>query len=285
MIRGIYTSASGMTTQIKKQNSIANNLANVNTTAFKKSNTIMEQGNEMELYRKDNKIDNLSKKPVGDLTPIGKLGTGVKVAKNHINFSQAVILPSESSLDFAIKGEGFFLFETDKGLRFGRNGKLTKDKDGYLVNSNRDKILGFDFEGNLGYIRTEDKEPELSNNGNLQNTTLDTNVNVNGVPENFAVNTNGAINFGTNILIVSIDDTDKLIPEGTSYYKIENVNNLEVANSSELMQNHLESSDVNVVKEMVEMINCSRSYETNQKILTSQNDSLNKVVNEIGKWT
>ena len=71
MIRGIYTSASGMTSQIKKQETIADNLANVNTSAFKKSTTVMEQGKEFEIFRQEAQVDKKDLKKKSKLTAVG----------------------------------------------------------------------------------------------------------------------------------------------------------------------------------------------------------------------
>ena len=72
--------------------------------------------------------------------------------------------------------------------------------------------------------------------------------------------------------------------EGDNYYALAGNNRAILNTNNDVVQGALEKSNVSVVKEMVEMIQCSRSYETNQKVLTSQDETLNKVVNEVGKW-
>ena len=152
MIRGLYTAASGMTTQLKKQDTIANNVANVNTTGFKKSQTIMEQGKEFEIYRKEDSNDSLLPEK-NKLVKIGKLGTGVQMAENFVAQNQGSLKETENKLDFAIEGKGFFAFDTPNGIRFGRNGSFSTDNEGFIVNGNGHRLLSYDFQGNLGYLK------------------------------------------------------------------------------------------------------------------------------------
>lgn len=283
MIRGIYTSASGMTSQLKKQETIADNLANVNTSAFKKSTTVMEQGKEFEIYRQEAEVDQKDLKKKSKLTKIGKLGTGVKVAENYLDFEQGTMKKTDNSLDFALEGEGFFSFETRNGIRYSREGSLNRDRDGYIVNNNGDRLIGYDIEGKLGYIQAEESF-KILDNGALTNAFVDTEVAINGLPADFAFNQDEIFSDGDNVFMAQFEDSQMLNREGSTYYNAE-LTNAKFAEGLKVHQGFLENSNVNTVKEMVDLINCSRSYETNQKVLTSQNDALDKTVNEIGKWT
>jgi flagellar basal-body rod protein FlgG len=283
MIRGIYTSASGMTSQIKKQETIADNLANVNTSAFKKSTTVMEQGKEFEIFRQEAQVDKKDLKKKSKLTKIGKLGTGVKVAENYLDFEQGGMKQTDNSLDFALEGNGFFSFETNNGIRYSREGSLNVDRDGYIVNNNGDRLIGYDIEGKLGYVQAEENF-KILDNGALSNAIVDTEVAINGLDAEFAFNPEDIFSDGDNVFVAQFEDSKMLSREGSTYY-IADLENAKFAEDLKIHQGFLENSNVNTVKEMVELINCSRSYETNQKVLSSQNDALDKTVNEIGKWT
>ncbi len=285
MIRGLYTSASGMTTQIKKQDTVANNIANVNTNGFKKALTIMEQGKEMEIYKKEDAVDDFvpTVEPKAKLKKIGKLGTGVKVSENYTSYEQGIFKETEEKLDFALEGKGFFAFHTANGIRYSRNGSMSVDKEGYVVNGNGDKLLAHNFQGELAYVKV-DEDLVVNPNGEIKGAILDV------ANENLANLNELVLNFSNldqvtdKVLVREFDDLRELKVEGDSYFYFENEDEVLVSNDNKIHQGFLEGSNVNIVKEMVEMINVSRLYETNQKVLTSQEESA-KNSNDIAKWT
>lgn len=279
MIRGLYTAASGMTTQLKKQDTIANNVANVNTTGFKKSQTIMEQGKEFEIYRKEDSNDSLLPEK-NKLVKIGKLGTGVQMAENFVAQNQGSLKETENKLDFAIEGKGFFAFDTPNGIRFGRNGSFSADNEGFIVNGNGHRLLSYDFQGNLGYLKPLKSDFSINADGSLSGVEITSSPNVPQVNLDLQ-NINNPKN---SLLLCEFGNDNKLELEGDSYFYSPNANNLIVSSNSKVHQGFLENSDVNIVKEMVEMINCSRLYESNQKVVTSIDETLTKS-NELNKWT
>ncbi len=285
MIRGLYTSASGMTTQIKKQDTVANNIANVNTNGFKKALTIMEQGKEMEIYKKEDAVDDFvpTIEPKAKLKKIGKLGTGVKVAENHTSYEQGIFKETEEKLDFALEGKGFFAFHTANGIRYSRNGSMSLDRDGYVVNGNGDKLLAHNFQGELAYVKIEG-DLIINSNGDIAGAILDVaNENLEGLND-LVLNFSNLNQVNDKVLIREFDDLRDLKVEGDSYFYFENEDEVLVSNGNKVHQGFLEGSNVNIVKEMVEMINVSRLYETNQKVLSSQEESV-KNSNDIAKWT
>lgn len=285
MIRGLYTSASGMTTQIKKQDTIANNIANINTNGFKKSETIMTQGKEFDLYRKEDKKNEFIKEisPESKLSKIGKLGTGVKLSENFVSHSQGLLKKTDEPLDFAIEGKGFFAFHTDNGIRYSRSGNLSLNQEGYVVNSNGDFLLANNFQGDLAYVKVHGNF-EILANGEIKGADLDVNAEnlekLNGI----VVNLTEVNQMKNSILISEFDDVSKLNIEGDSYFYYDNQDEIVLSDKNKIYQGFLEGSNVNIVKEMVEMINVSRLYETNQKVLTSQDEVVAKT-DEISKWT
>lgn len=286
MIRGLYTSASGMTTQIKKQDTVANNIANINTNGFKKSKTVMTKGKEFEIYRKEDSKNEFIEEtsPKSKLTKIGKLGTGVKVAENFVSQEQGNFKKTENMLDFALEGKGFFAFQTKNGIRYGRNGSLAINKDGYLVDSNGSPVLACNFQGELSYIKTSGDEIEIMEDGSIKGGVLDATPEDLKKLDSMIVNLDNVDNLKNMIFIREFDDLRELAQEGNNYFYLENEDEVMLSSNSKVHQGFLEGSNVNIVKEMVEMINVSRLYETNQKILTSQEETLTKA-DEISKWT
>lgn len=282
MIRGLYTAASGMTTQMKKQDTISNNIANVNTVGFKKSETIMTQGNEFEIYRKDDSgtVGN----PQKTYKKIGKLGNGVKMAENFVSHGQGSLKETEDKLDIALEGKGLFAFDTPNGIRYGRNGSFSVNSEGFLVNGNGHRLLGYDFQGNLGFVRPTSSNFSIGEDGSLKDVQIDTTAQFTAPTNNIAINMENVTNPKDSLLICEFDNLKNLELEGDSYFYSKSNQNLVPTNETKVHQGYLENSDVNIVKEMVEMINCARLYETNQKVLTSQDDAIAKS-NDLNKWT
>lgn len=282
MIRGLYTAASGMTTQIKKQDTISNNIANVNTTGFKKSETIMTQGEEFDIYRKDSggELSN----PKKTFKKIGKLGTGVKMAENFVSHSQGSLRETENNLDIALDGKGLFAFDTPNGIRFGRNGSFSVNTEGFLVNGNGHRLLAYDFQGNLGFARPIDNNFSIGEDGSLLGIEVATEEQFLSPQDNIAINLENLNEMRDSLLICEFEDLKSLQLEGDTYFYTEAAQNLTPSTLTKARQGYLENSDVNIVKEMVEMINCARLYETNQKVITSQDEAIAKS-NEINKWT
>ena len=133
MIRGWYTGASGMVAQQNRLDTIANNLANVDTTGFKRDVTVSKSFSELLLRRKD--FDGVYTVPEGsaDAAPIiGKLGTGVETKENYTDFAEGSLKNSGLSTDFALHGKGFFVIQTPNGERYTRNGSFFLGKEGIL---------------------------------------------------------------------------------------------------------------------------------------------------------
>ena len=125
MLRGIYTGASGMIAQDARMDAIANNLANVDQTGYKKDLTLFKAFPDMLLRRIND--DGLGITPAGsyDTMPIvGKLGTGVEVNEVYTQFDQGSLQSTENNFDLALEGQGFFTVMTERGERYTRNGAL-----------------------------------------------------------------------------------------------------------------------------------------------------------------
>jgi flagellar basal-body rod protein FlgG len=147
---------------------------------------------------------------------------------------------------------------TDNGVRYTRNGNFTLDKDGFLVNSQGSKVLGTE-----GYIQF----PELT--------------------KNVSISENGEVYHGDERKgLLSIKDFAKpyqLTREGDSCFRPLFPDVSEVQAACSVQQGYLEASNVNAVKNMVDMITSFRTYEAGQKALQAQDSTLEKAVNQIGK--
>lgn len=276
MLRGIYTSASGMIAQMDRQDTIANNLANVNTTGFKKDQSVIKQFPELMLYRKDDEKDPTNFGKTSILTKIGALGTGAALEGVYTEFTQGSLEKTDNNLDFSISGDGLFAVESKGSVKLTRSGNFSLSPKGYLITKNGERVLG-NSGGKLGYIKILNPNFEITKNGILTNAEIVASNLKNG---NITLNPNSK----NSLLIVKATDNKNLKKIGDNLFDISNVKTIKQDNNSEIEQGFIEHSNVSTVKEMVEMIECSRAYETNQKVLTSQDETLGKVVNEVGKW-
>ncbi len=132
MLRGLYTSATGMVAEIDRQNVIANNLANVNTVGFKKDNVTTTPFAELFLNAYNKR----------GVAPIGRLGLGVEAVTQYVNFTNGPVHVTNNPADLAIHGSGLFAVETPNGIKYQRAGNFVIDRDRYLVTQEGNRVLG-----------------------------------------------------------------------------------------------------------------------------------------------
>jgi flagellar basal-body rod protein FlgF len=156
MIQGIYIASMGMTPLMDKQDQIANNLANINTTGFKQSGLFLKS------YQKY--LANDLQEP--------NVNREIKADEVYIDYSEGPMKQTNGPLDVCIKGSGFFSVMSGQGVQYTRNGNFSLDAEGYLVTSDGSKVVGKD-----GYIRVEPEFPvsinekgEVTQNGQIQAT-------------------------------------------------------------------------------------------------------------------
>jgi len=253
MLRGLNIAATGMLAEMNKQDLIANNLANVETNGFKRDVLAFESFPMALVYAYESGSSGKSYQDTSP-APIGYLGTGVGVTEAMIDYSQGAFRRTENELDFALMGDGFFAVQTPDGERYTRNGNFMLDAQGQLVNSD-------------GY-------PVLGQNGTIQISGTKVSVDESG---NISVDGQTIDSFK----LVVFSQSDALEKVGHNLFAAGAAG--APATDVEVAQGCLEASNVNVVKEMVEMIATLRAYEANQRVIRSQDEMLGKAVNEVGK--
>lgn len=254
MIRGWYTGASGMNAQQNRLDAISNNLANVDTPSYKRDITISKNFSELLLRR--TQFDGVYKIPDGsaDAAPIiGKLGLGVETNENFTDFSQGSFKITNTKTDTALSGKGFYVVETPYGERYTRNGNFLIGKEGILETKD-----GYPVLGEKGYIFVSD--------------------------DKFMVNEDGVIISEEDaseidrFKVVRFDDERYLQKVGESFYTENKYTGpAHIAEGDErpkFLQGYTETSNVNVVNEMVQMIEVNRAYEANQKTVTSEDSMM-----------
>lgn len=130
MVKGIYTAARGLEYRGKNIESVSNNLANVNSTGFKKEGEFQQILNSM----------------------------GETEVRQVRDFSQGNLVNTAAPLDLAIRGDGFFEVKTDNGTQLTRNGKFTISEEGFLITLSGEKVMGSRGEINLSSYRLNDDQ-------------------------------------------------------------------------------------------------------------------------------
>jgi flagellar basal-body rod protein FlgG len=245
-----------MQMEMVKQDVIANNLANVNTTGFKGDMAVFKEQMQQAIERTSDRPDGLNLLPGGDPTFIGTMGTGGETDGVYVNYGAGMFRETQNPLDLALVGEGFFAVDTGNGIRYTRNGAFTLSDAGELVTSDGYKVLGA--------------------NGPVQ------------IPEGaqFTATEDGRIYVDNaeidQLQIVSFDKPFPLTKIGNSLFQAPEDAPV-IPSEAQVKQGGLEGSNVNPVTEMVHMIATMRAYEAAAKALQGEDELLGKAVNEVGR--
>ncbi|MCR5176212.1 MAG: flagellar basal-body rod protein FlgF [Anaerovibrio sp.] len=266
MWRGLYTAATGMITESCRTDVIANNLANANTTSYKRDDAVSSEFEPMLMHR----IDDLSVKQ-RDVTTfkgfslnngapvIGELGLGSSVDEIVTDHSQGAFQTTGNTFDLAISGEGYFLVDTPQGQRYTRDGNFYRSANGRLVNVNGYNVL--DDRGRPIDIPAETADVVIGVTGNIS---------ADRVPV-------------ARIGLFQFEGGDAaMVKQGSNLYRAPEGARRMNANG-EIQQGILERSNTNVVSEMVNLIANYRAYEANSKAVVTQDTMLDKSVNEVGR--
>jgi flagellar basal-body rod protein FlgF len=264
--KGVYTALSGAIAQSQKLDTIANNIANVNTPGFKKDKQVFEEyltANEkppalMNVPKIPASIESFYDTQGGDKSFVDTRGT-------FTDFTQGTVKPTGNRMDLAIEGRGFFEVATPQGIRFSRAGNFTLDGDGKLVTKDGYPVL---------------KEGEGADpSARVIRLTGQGEITINDKGEVFE----GTENLGK-LSIIDVKDPDHLQKAGHSLYGVRaNVNPEFVNSGSGVKQGFLELSNVNIVQEMTDMISANRVFESTQKAISAYDSMADKLVNVVGK--
>ena len=260
MIRSLFTGTTGMNAQQLNIDVIANNLANVSTTGFKKSITDFQDLLYETIKVPGSQTSTDTQSPTGILVGMG-VGTGA-VTKV---FSQGELLQTQNQLDIAIEGSGFFQIQMPNGTTaYTRAGAFKMDSNGRITNSN-------------GYILLPAVTiPQGANQITISNTGIvsailagDTASTQLGTIELATfINSAGLSSIGNNLFTeTGASGAPSTGTPGDNGYGI-------------LSQSFLEGSNVNIVQEMANMITAQRAYEINSKVITTS-DEMMKTTNAL----
>lgn len=260
MLRALSTAATGMISQQNNLDVISNNIANVNTTGYKKSRIEFQDMLSQAVKAPGAMINQGTFQPVGI-----EYGLGVKTAATTRVFSQGTAVSTDRDLDIAIQGEGFLqVMRGDGTLGYTRDGSLHLDSNGQLCTSD-----GLLIQPQIT-IPNDTTEIDITEDGNVSVTegSNTTQTIVGTIQLVRFQNPSGLLSVGHNTYIETsasgnpIQDTPGQNGMGT------------------ISQNFLEGSNVQIVEELIGLIQAERAFESNSKIISASSDIL-KETNQI----
>ena len=255
MVRGLYTAWTGMYNEQKRLDVIANNIANAATTGYKQEGVTSQSFDDMLAIKvRDHAVGRKSE-------VIGSMTLGVKVGEVYTNHTQGSIRPTENTYDLALDGSGFFTMKVTDAtgndhIRYTRAGNFTVTQEGYVTDSdgNRLQSEAGDLLVPMGASIVFDSAGAVYANGELIDQ----------------------------LKITDFEDYSYLKKYAdTMYEAVEGAT--EIPTQGQVLQGFLEQSNVNVVKEMTQMIAITRAYEANQKVLKAMDSTMDQAVNSVGR--
>lgn len=294
MLRSLYSGVSGMKSFQTKMDVIANNIANVNTTAFKSSRVRFQDMLSQTLSSAQGPGTNL-----GGVNP-RQVGLGVKVGSIDAMMENGALQPTNRELDFAIEGNGFFVIaskfdgESPIEVLYTRDGGFFRDSAGSIVNSNGEKVLGYlaedleDMDGDteitidiLKPLIIPEKDPD-NEDRDLQSYTIDGSGTITAV---YADGTGAESKILGRLAIATFSTPEGLEKRGNNNFSSSNNSGSPVYGSAGdagfgvVRQGFLEMSNVDLANEFTEMVIASRAYSANSRSITTSDEMLQELIN------
>lgn len=259
MMRALWTASTGMAAQQANIDVISNNLANVNTTGFKKSRSDFE-----DLMYQTIRQAGATTGPDTQLPTGLQMGSGVRQVATTKQHTEGSLQQTGNSLDVAIQGEGFFQITMPDGtLAYTRDGSFKKDSTGRIVTAE-------------GYPL----EPEITIPDNATDISISSDGRVSAtIPNQTAPQDLGQIQTARFVNPAGLDSLGQNLYRETAASGTPTPDNPGNNGNGTLVQKYLEMSNVQVVEEMVNMIVAQRAYEMNSKAITTCDDMLSQAAN------
>ena len=268
MVKGLYTAYTGMINQMKRLDTMTNNLANSDTNGYKSEFATSQSFDDVLAFKVKDQSESLRGYNMhyeGDIT------LGVKIGEVYTDFSQGSFKETGNDYDVALGGNGFFAISFtnnagEQSFKLTRDGAFVVDDEGYLRTKDGDYVLNQQaaLAGNAtaaGYIQIDPNLPAtIDRAGTIwQNEQIV-----------------GTLGF------VDVDNYDTIEKYGENMYQIVEGGNI-IASGANVYQGYLEMSNTQVVNNMVDMIAIYRAYESNQRVETAMDDMIDKAVNQVGR--
>lgn len=250
MSGSMYLAASGAILQQLRLEILANNVANINTPGYKEDIPIFRLQDNLEEsnFDKNIQVNNRRQKIIPYAPPFG----------SRTDFSSGPVQSTGNPLDFSLNGDGFFTIQSENGIFYTRQGHFKINEEGILVTQNGDPVLG--------------QGGEISIEGSVVTVGTDGSIEVDGeVVDQFK--------------IVRFEDLQNLQKIGNTLFAPAKKSGPEIeldAENTTISQGFVELSNVNPIRSMTDMIEAMRASEAYQKVIQSVDESMSKVINEVG---
>lgn len=248
MIRGLYTAVSQLDAQLRRQELLAHNLANAGTPGFKQTLLAQAERTRLGLWR------------LGDpalILPVGPLGTGTALAPAAIDLNPGPLVETGEPLDLAVDGPGFFVVQRPDGPAYTRDGTFFVDAEGFLTTAAGDRVLGED-----GPIRVGTSDFSVAPDGTVFVGEAAVGrlrlADLSGAP--------GLIRVGDNLLRPA-DPAFQPPPAG-----------------GQVRQGVIEESNVNLTETVAQLLAAMRAYQAAQRLVLLADSTLDRAVQQLGRW-
>ncbi len=266
--KGIFTAVSGAMAQNAKLETISNNLANANTPGFKRDQLVFQE--YLTSYEKAPDMLRVPRVPASvesfyDMNGGDK--SYVDVSGSYTDFSQGVLKSTGNALDLAVEGDGVFEILTPQGIQLTRSGNFTLDAEGRLVTREGFFVL---LEGEPTFSDPESRV--ITTNGQL-----------------VSVGDQGEFQLGDQLLgrlsILQFEQPDSLLKLGGGRYVLKEgyEPTAGIVRPMKVHQGFIEQSNVNLVREMTDMLSTTRVFESTQKAIQAYDQMKGKLISEIPK--
>jgi len=255
MQSGFYSATGGMVTQINRLDIISNNLANINTSGFKKDGNVI--GTFQRLYQEQRDILPLSNHTKEGAMFLNRAITKVpQIVDDYTNFENGAIIQTGNKLDMALKEKNaFFVIKTDHGVFLTKNGSFSLDAQNNLTTKDGNLVLGSNY--------FNDQKPIQIAETSRLHIDKDGMIFINNQPIN-------------QIMIASVKDMRDLEKVGNNFYKMKKDIPFDQIDSTDMVDvGFLEKSNVNAVMQMIGLIDANRMVGMYQKVMDSQMNDLN----------
>jgi len=257
VIRSLWISKTGLEGQQTQMDTISNNLANVSTTGFKRSRTQFEDLLYQNLCQPGEQSSQQTRSPSGL-----QVGTGVRPVATERIHTQGNLQQTGGKLDMAITGEGFFQVQMPNGtIAYTRDGTFQSDSQGQVVTAS-----GYPVQPAI-VIPPDATSVNIANDGTVTVLQPGNNapVQIGSMQLATFVNPSGLQSKGANLYTETVSS-------GAAKINLPGGNGV-----GTLSQGYLETSNVNVVEELVNMIQTQRAFEINSKAIAASDQMLQKL--------
>ncbi len=248
MIRGLYTAVSQLDAQLRRQELLAHNLANIGTPGFKQTLLAQAERTRLGLWR------------LGDpalILPVGPLGTGTALAPAAIDLNPGPLVETGEPLDLAVEGPGFFVVQRADGPAYTRDGTFFVDAEGFLTTAAGDRVLG--------------------QNGPIQVGTSD-----------FSVAPDGTVFVGEaavdRLRLADLSGAPGLIRVGDNLLRPADPAFQPPPAEGEVRQGVIEESNVNPTETVAQLLAAMRAYQAAQRLVLLADSTLDRAVQQLGRW-